>query len=106
MLEGVQVDLPSVQGVVGQGVLGELDQLHLNVLRGQKLVDGVPLLVVGAHHAYGDHGGLGGGSTAGVRAGGGAGARIGAGGGASARASAVSAAGGQRQGQGRGQRER
>ena len=32
MLEGVQVDLPGVQGVVGQLVFGKLHQLHLDVV--------------------------------------------------------------------------
>ena len=100
VLEGVQVDLPGVQGVVGQLVFGKLHQLHLDVVLGQQLVDRVPLLVVGPHHAHLDYSGL---SRRGGRAGAGVGAGHGAG--AAAVSAVVSAAGGQRQGQGRGQRE-
>ena len=103
MLEGVQVDFSGVQGVVGQLVLGELHQLHLDIVLGQQLVHGVPLLVVGPHYAHFDHGGFSGRGRAAGRAGAGVGAGHGAG--AAAVSAIFSAAGRQGQGQGCGQRK-
>ena len=65
MLEGVQVNVATVQGVVRGGVVGELDDLQVDALCFQALLCRFPQVFVdAAHHAQLDGGGFGGAAAA------------------------------------------